>query len=218
MMNDFDSEEYLNSEYFDDACKDEGNTTEGGVMQYVYGAWNYVPSMPSIPFWNSSPSAAAPPIITEGDEDAESIQTVILNYKKVKKRYQANKHIIAKDDQYRNDLDETINYLSNLNKDWNDPYIVNWIKNLEQRKAVITQDLNVLMSSQRSFKEFALNSEEPEKNDVDVSVSCEICEDNKKDRALDCGHIFCEKCINKMKKCPICRIKIERSKIRPVYI
>jgi len=48
---------------------------------------------------------------------------------------------------------------------------------------------------------------------------CQICNENKRDHSIDCGHIFCRKCINRFQSrvCPICRKPI-REKPRLVYV
>lgn len=190
-------------------------SSSNSIYNFASGITNYLPSWTA----TSSDNTYKRRTEQEHDEDLDSgdIENVILNYKRVKTRYLANKHIIAKDDQYRKDLEQTINYLTELNKDIRDSYIENWINALDHRKMIISKDLNVLIQSQRQFKQFAMNGES-ENETLDINTVCSICEENKKDRVLDCGHVFCDICLNKMEKCPICRIEIDRGKIRPVYI
>ena len=185
------------------------------IYNYASGIKHYMPNL----YWSSTSNdnyRVDDEYVNE-QLDSKDIESVIMNYKRVKTRYMANKHIIAKDDQYRKDLEQTIGYLKDLNQDISDSYIENWINSLQHRKTVISKDLNVLVQSQRQFKQFAMNGENSQET-LDMNTVCSICEENKKDRVLDCGHVFCDMCLNKMEKCPICRIEIDRERIRQVYI
>lgn len=44
------------------------------------------------------------------------------------------------------------------------------------------------------------------------SNECRICRDQRKDTALfPCGHLLCSNCVLRVDKCPLCRVRIERS-------
>ena len=148
--------------------------------------------------------------------DTNGIKNVIHDYKRIRTRYAANKRIIEVDQKYKQDTIANIDYLKDINKDLNDEYIDEWINMLEHRKLVIASDLDVLINSQKVFKEFSIKDETH--HDVDTITICGVCMENKKDRSLDCGHIFCNLCLNKITICPACRIEIDRNKIRPVFL
>lgn len=39
---------------------------------------------------------------------------------------------------------------------------------------------------------------------------CEVCHERSKDTKLNCGHVYCKKCGDQVKKCPTCRVYITR--------
>jgi hypothetical protein len=51
----------------------------------------------------------------------------------------------------------------------------------------------------------------------DTTKVCNICETNTKNISIDCGHLYCYTCINKMDKCPTCRLTIDKDKLRVIY-
>ena len=147
--------------------------------------------------------------------DTKDIQTVIHDYKKIRTRYQVNKRIIETDKKYQENIQDTIDNLQDLNKNLNDEYINEWIETLNHRKTIINNDVDILIQSQKAFKQFSLKEET---QDIDTLTICNVCMENKKDKSLDCGHIFCNACLYKMNSCPTCRIDIEKTKIRNVFI
>eukprot|EP01084_Bolivina_argentea_P263915 446877_1 len=48
------------------------------------------------------------------------------------------------------------------------------------------------------------NVEKEDENDEEDSSQCPICMDKNKSHALSCGHIYCEDCVSKLKKCSFC--------------
>lgn len=147
--------------------------------------------------------------------DTNGIKNVIHDYKRIRTRYTANKQIIEIDEKYKQDIEHNIDFLKEINKDLNDEYIEEWISTLEHRKSIISSDLDVLVKSQKVFKEFSIKDDS---HDIDTITVCNVCMESKKDRSLDCGHIFCDLCLNKLNNCPTCRIEIDRNKIRPVFL
>jgi len=152
---------------------------------------------------------------TANAENDKDIQMVIHDYKRVQTRYQANKQIIHIDEKYIENIDDNIKHLSDINKDLDDEYINGWVEILTQRKKVLCSDLEILLNSQKAFKEFSVKEET---HNMETLTLCNICMENKKDRSLDCGHVFCDLCLNKLSNCPTCRMHIDRNKIRPVFI
>eukprot|EP00039_Didymoeca_costata_P032995 m.40240 g.40240 ORF g.40240 m.40240 type:complete len:247 (+) comp9640_c1_seq1:1798-2538(+) len=54
-------------------------------------------------------------------------------------------------------------------------------------------------------------------------ITCAVCLEPCKDTMVTtCGHVYCNQCIcdaiQEQKKCPICRTKLTRSKIHPLYL
>jgi hypothetical protein len=147
--------------------------------------------------------------------DDSGIKNVIHDYKRIKTRYVVNKQIIRSDQKYTQELTNNIDFLKELNKDLDDDYINEWISNLEHRKTVMSTDLDVLIKSQKVFKEVSIKDNT---QDIEIVTVCNVCMENKKDRSLDCGHIFCNICINKLNNCPTCRTDIDRNKIRNVFL
>eukprot|EP00729_Bicosta_minor_P015107 gene15107-23302_t len=55
------------------------------------------------------------------------------------------------------------------------------------------------------------------------AITCAVClEPATNMMVTHCGHVFCNECIcdtiKEFKKCPICRTKLTRSKIHPIYL
>ena len=45
---------------------------------------------------------------------------------------------------------------------------------------------------------------------------CDICNDRKKEYALECGHVFCEVCVARFKKCPYCNKPV--ANLRKIFL
>lgn len=145
-----------------------------------------------------------------------NIQNVIHDYKKIRTRYNVNKQIIEIDDKYVKQIETITGELEKLNEELDDPYIDRWISVLNNRKTVVCNDLEILKDSQQTYKEFSVK--EDIVNDVETLTVCSVCMDKKKDKALDCGHLYCSDCVNKLSNCPTCRTGIDKDKIRTVFI
>lgn len=145
----------------------------------------------------------------------KDIQNAIHEYKIVKTRYAVNKKIIQSDQKYLEELTINIGVLKDLNNETNDRYIDDWISNLEHRKYILSSDLDILIKSQKVFKEVSIKDKS---EDTETITICEICMEKKKDRSLDCGHIFCNSCVQKCDSCPSCRVEIDKNKIRHVFL
>jgi len=55
------------------------------------------------------------------------------------------------------------------------------------------------------------------------AITCAVCLELATNMMVThCGHVFCNECIcdtiKEFKKCPICRTKLTRSKIHPIYL
>jgi hypothetical protein len=46
-----------------------------------------------------------------------------------------------------------------------------------------------------------------------MAETCPICLQNEVDSITECNHSFCVKCLCRVKKCPICRKSLNKSKI-----
>lgn len=150
--------------------------------------------------------------------DSKNIKEVIENYKRIQNRYQMNQQIIGFNEQHRLNLVLLINRLKNQNKDLNDDYIEKWIAQLEAEHFQLLRQIEELEEHQKIFSNFTENVQFGKVKKEDDENLCEICEENKKDRSLDCGHVFCDLCINQMDNCPKCRVAIVRNNIRPVFL
>ena len=194
-------------------------------INYVYGkissgvsyTTTSLISLTNVPIFSSSNSEpeTEPIMQIASSSHIENIESVIHDYKRINTTYQANKKIIHSDNKYLEELSENITYLSELNKDLKDEYIERWVEILKQRKKVLNDDLNVLNNSQKMFNKFSVKEET---HNLDTLTICSVCMENKKDRSIDCGHIFCNECIKKLTNCPTCRTVIEVDKIRQVFI
>ena len=149
-------------------------------------------------------------------DDQDNIQTVIHDYKKIRTRYYVNKQIIGIDEKYTKEIESITNELEKLNEDLDDPYIDRWIEVLNNRNRVVNSDLEILKESQQTYKEFSVK--EDVVNDIETLTVCSVCMDKKKDKVLDCGHLYCSECVNRLESCPTCRADIDKDKIRTVFI
>lgn len=154
------------------------------------------------------------------DFSSKNIKEVIENYQQIQSRFKTNQIIFEFYEDKKINTALLINKLKRENIKTNDPYITVWVKDLEELHAKYLEKIEELKEHQNVFKNFTdqfsfvSNSiSEDEERDL-----CNICEDRKRDRSLDCGHIYCETCINMLDNCPICRLSIDRTKIRPVYL
>jgi hypothetical protein len=59
-------------------------------------------------------------------------------------------------------------------------------------------------------KEIIKLTEEESKPTKDVDYTCKLCYSNNINTVLSCEHGFCEKCVEKLDKCPLCR-KVKNS-------
>jgi len=51
-----------------------------------------------------------------------------------------------------------------------------------------------------------------------VDMKCPICTTKRKQYALSCGHVFCERCIHKMTCCAFCKKIVDKSKMIKIYL
>ena len=47
---------------------------------------------------------------------------------------------------------------------------------------------------------------------------CSICAGYKKEMSLECGHILCSACSNRLSRCPFCKQNIRKDRIRKVFL
>lgn len=180
-----------------------------GVSSGFNNAWTYTTE-----YSRTKKIKKALPVSAEVSED--NIQSVIHDYKKIKTRFYVNKQIIELDDKYTKEIESITNELEKISEELNDPYIDRWIDVLNNRKTVVNSDLEVLKESQQTYKEFSVK--EDVVNDVETLTICSVCMYKKKDKALDCGHLYCSECVNKLENCPTCRAEIDKDKIRTIFI
>lgn len=55
------------------------------------------------------------------------------------------------------------------------------------------------------------------KESVQRRYQCKICYDKHVNRVLKCGHVFCSRCIDTQKKCPMCDIAINKVEVSKIY-
>lgn len=179
-----------------------------GVSSGLNNAWTYTATM------NDNQKRRIKN--TDNADIDTNIQNVIHDYRKIRTRYNVNKQIIEMDDKYVKQIETITSELEKLNEELSDPYIDRWISVLNNRKSVVCSDLEILKDSQHTYKEFSVK--EDVVNDVETLTVCSVCMDKKKDKALDCGHLYCSDCVNKLNNCPTCRTGIDKDKIRTVFI
>eukprot|EP01083_Nonionella_stella_P050973 135385_1 len=63
-----------------------------------------------------------------------------------------------------------------------------------------------------------LTKAERDKNKIKINQSCAICTVNKKQFVLPCGHIFCAKCVHKLKVCAFCKKSFNKSQTFKVFL
>lgn len=51
----------------------------------------------------------------------------------------------------------------------------------------------------------------------DVTKQCAICMENLKDYSLPCGHLYCIECVEKIKKCSVCKKQFMSKDVRKIY-
>lgn len=153
---------------------------------------------------------------------AKDISKVIENYQMIQARFKANDLLLKLETEYYEQLKNTISGIGEMNS--SDTYIKEWIDYLTKRQLEVQDKISLLEQNQELYQHY--------KNDVpsdmlklkgivsddDEFWLCSICEENRKDRALDCGHVYCDLCLNRMRRCPLCKMEIDRNKIRPVFL
>ena len=154
--------------------------------------------------------------------NSKNIQEVIENYHQIQSHYQTNEIIL---DFYESKQVELVQLINTLrNKKIKDQYVNKWIIELKKTHGDWSLKIEELKNHQNVFKNFTdqfnklsvggrLQITDDEEREL-----CNICEEKKRDRSLDCGHIYCEDCLNNVDNCPSCRLSIDRTKIRPVYL
>ena len=163
---------------------------------------------------------------TLGDDtigfSAKDISKVIENYQMIQTRFKANDLLLKLESDYHEQLKDTISQIGEMNS--SDVYIKDWVDYLTARQLDVQDKISLLQQNQELYEHY--------KNDVPTDMLklkgivsdddqhwlCSICEENRKDRVLDCGHVFCDLCLNRMRRCPLCKIEIDRNKIRPVFL
>lgn len=158
----------------------------------------------------------------------KDISKVIEQYQMVQTRFKANDILLSLESEYREQLKDTLTKMGALNS--NDSYVKDWIDYLTHRQLEIQDKISMLQQNQElythykndatiaSLKAKVNSSAQSAQCDDDEFWLCKICEENRKNRALDCGHVFCGICIEKLRKCPLCKIEIDRTKVRSVYL
>ncbi|ERL84068.1 BRCA1-associated protein-like isoform X3 [Dendroctonus ponderosae] len=103
--------------------------------------------------------------------------------------------------------------------------ILRYIFSLDDLK----KNANAILNDVTSYAE-VLQPKEPEAKKPDTPVkevpTCPICLENlggsRQAMATLCGHIFCRQCLNQVmkttKKCPSCRVKLNKAKYHAIYI
>ncbi|XP_048524692.1 E3 ubiquitin-protein ligase complex SLX5-SLX8 subunit SLX8-like isoform X2 [Dendroctonus ponderosae] len=93
----------------------------------------------------------------------------------------------------------------------------------------LKKNANAILNDVTSYAE-VLQPKEPEAKKPDTPVkevpTCPICLENlggsRQAMATLCGHIFCRQCLNQVmkttKKCPSCRVKLNKAKYHAIYI
>ena len=148
-----------------------------------------------------------------------TIVTVLESYKKIHVRYKANATLLM----FEQEQLEAINgILTQLRAhESTDDYLTEWIAMLSERQTQITNNVRLLTDNQALYnnykKDFA-NKTKSVSADDDEYWRCSICEENRKNRVIGCGHVFCDVCLERLIVCPICKVRIVREKIIPVYL
>lgn len=155
---------------------------------------------------------------------SESISDILSGYKKMQMRYKANSMILKLEEQSLEQLKELSIELNDLIKngsDINDDYVLDWIQALEDRQTQIESNCLLLKQNQELYEQYKHefpNKTKTESMSDDDFWQCKICEENRKNRALGCGHVFCDKCTSRLTLCPNCKLRIDTSKIINVFL
>ena len=51
-----------------------------------------------------------------------------------------------------------------------------------------------------------------------AAAECIVCKDQRVDRALGCGHLFCHRCAAVLRLCPLCKQVISAADILRIFI
>ena len=52
---------------------------------------------------------------------------------------------------------------------------------------------------------------------LDIALECPVCFNHRKDTRLQCGHLFCHACVEKVTTCPTCRKPVGTSPPRRIF-
>jgi hypothetical protein len=154
---------------------------------------------------------------------SKDIDLIIKNYKQMQSRYKSNTIILKLEEQHLGELESILEDLQTINGD-HDKYIIDWVELLKKRKKELINNISILKQNQELYD--YCKSDIPEHvlktkqiiSDDDEFWLCRICEENRKNRSLECGHVFCEYCIGKFNRCPNCKRNIHPDYIRPLFL
>jgi hypothetical protein len=148
---------------------------------------------------------------------SNEISSIVENYTKLQSRQKSTELILKLESTYYDELSDKIDQLKILD---GDNYLFDWIKLLEQRKLEIKKNITILEHNKVLYE----NIPSIKKNiktvvsDDDEFWLCTICEENRKNTALNCGHVFCSVCVDRFNKCPNCKVNIQKDAIKSIYL
>jgi hypothetical protein len=149
---------------------------------------------------------------------SDEISSIVENYAKIQSRRKSTDLILTLESEYYDEIIREIEQLKTMEKD---DYLENWIALLEKRSLQVKQNISILENNKLLYVNVPLITGKTTKtivSDDDEFWACTICQDNRKDTFLNCGHVFCKLCVNKLNKCPNCKVVIQKDVIKPIYL
>lgn len=157
---------------------------------------------------------------------SNDITQIMQSYKKMQTRYKSNEILLKLEKCHLEEVEDAIEQINDVNHGLNDDYVNDWLAMLIARKNTTEKNIAILEDNQELYNNYKddlpnnIKSKGSEKVscDDDEFWLCKICMDNRKNKALDCGHVFCENCVTQFRKCPNCKANVDTTKIRSVFL
>jgi hypothetical protein len=152
---------------------------------------------------------------------SSSIANILDGYKKMQSRYTANKIILLAEENALEQVSKVISELKAINSvGGSDDYITDWVDALTERETQILSNRTLLKENQELYEQYKgdLKSKKSEPMSDDDFWQCTICQENRKNRAFGCGHVFCDICTERLNVCPICKTRVDPRKTINIFL
>jgi hypothetical protein len=185
-------------------------TSTGKILSTAYSAYTYVARY-FVPEREGL-------INGNGGLTSIEISSILENYLKMQARRKSTDLILTLESEYYDELTSKIDQLKMME---GDDYLSDWIILLEKRQLDIKSNISILENNKMLYSNIpSITGRTPKAivSDDDEFWLCTICEDNRKNTALNCGHVFCNVCVERLNKCPNCKVIIQKDVIKQLYL